>query len=127
MDDLAPKPATAQPELAELQAGLESLRSLTFTVLVLLVVVSGTLSIFLLRQWRTASKDLDLARSQVGPLLAEAQKNGPGLDKFIQQIAEFGRTHPDFAPIMAKYGIKPTVAVTPPAAGSAPAAPPSKK
>jgi hypothetical protein len=122
MDDLVPKAELPQSELAELQAGVESLRSLFFSLLVLVVIISGTLNIFLLRQWRTASKDLDLARTQAAPLISEYQKTGPAMDNFVRQIAEYGRTHPDFAPIMAKYGIKPTIAVGTPSATSTPPA-----
>jgi hypothetical protein len=122
MDDLQTKSIPAQPDVAEIQAGYEALRNLVFSILVLLVVVSGTFTIYLWRLVRYASRDLESIRGQATQMIEQYQKtSGPMMDNFIKQIAEYGRTHPDFAPIMTKYGIKPTIA---PAATPTPGAQP---
>ncbi len=51
-------------------------------------------------------------------MIAEYQKvSGPLMSDFIKKITEYGRTHPDFAPVLAKYGIRLTNA--PPASPAA--------
>ena len=49
------------------------------------------------------------------------------MDDFVRKITDYGQTHPDFAPILAKYGIKPAVpAAAAPAVPAAAPAPPAK-
>jgi hypothetical protein len=48
------------------------------------------------------------------------QKSGPLMDVFVNRIAEYWRTHPDFAPILDKYNIKPVAATGAPAATHTP-------
>ena len=97
--------------------------------MILVVVISGTLNIYLLRQWRSTNRDLTGIRPQATQMIAEYQKvSGPMMNDFIKKISEYGRTHPDFAPVLAKYRIKPAAATSaPPAAPtSLPATPPKK-
>jgi hypothetical protein len=123
MDNLDNKPSL-QPDLTDLQAQYEALRHLVVSILVLLVVISGTLNIYLLRQWRTTSKDLAGIRPQATQLIAEFQKvDGPRMQDFVKKITEYGRTHPDFGPVLAKYGINPATPTNPSPATPAAAAP----
>jgi hypothetical protein len=113
----------------DLQAQCDSLRHLITSTLILVIVISGTLNIYLLRQWRTTSKDLASIRPQAAGMIAEyQQKSGPLMNDFVNKLTEYGRTHPDFAPILAKYNIKPVAATSVPAAAPtpAPAAKPKK-
>ena len=95
------------------------------------IVISGTFNIYLLRQWRTASKDLAGIRPQAAQMIAEYQKvSAPLMTDFVKKITEYGRTHPDFAPVLAKYGLKPagtTAEVPATAAPQARPAAPAKK
>ena len=115
----------AQSGNSDFQAQLEGIQHLVTSILILVVVLSGTLNIYLLRQWRTASKDLAGVRPQASQMIAEYQKvSAPLMNDFVRRITEYGRTHPDFAPILAKYNLKPATATNPPAAPtSRPAAP----
>lgn len=107
MDNLDNK-SSVQPDPNDLQAQYDSLRHLVVSLLVLVVVISGTLNIYLLRQWRSTSKDLAAIRPQATLMIADFQKNsGPVMQDFVKKITEYGRTHADFAPILAKYGLKP--------------------
>ena len=118
-----------QPVANDLQAQYAALRHLVVSLLILVVVISGTLNIYLLRQWRTTKRDLAGIRPQAMQMIAEYQKvSGPMMNDFIKKIAEYGRTHPDFAPVLAKYGIKPGAATNaaPTAPIPQPAAPPKK-
>jgi hypothetical protein len=92
--------------------------------MILVVVISGTLNIYLLRQWRSTSKDLTAIRPQATQMIAEFQKvSGPLMQDFVKKIADYGRTHPDFVPVLAKYGLKPSSPTNPPPATPATTAP----
>jgi hypothetical protein len=115
-----------QPDSGDLQKQYDDLRHLVVSVLILFIVMSGTLNIYLLRQWRSTSRDLAAIRPQAAQMIGEYQKvSGPLMNEFIKKITEYGRSHPDFAPIMAKYGIRPTSATN--ALPAAPATPVPKK
>ena len=106
MDDLDTKTPFESGD-SDLQAQFESLRQLITSVLILVIVISGTLNIYLLRQWRTTSKDLAGIRPQAAQMIAEYQKvSGPLMNDFVAKIMDYGKTHPDFAPILAKYNLK---------------------
>ena len=110
----------------DLQAQFDALRHLVVSLLILVVVISGTLNIYLLRQWRTTSKDLAGIRPQAKQMVDEYQnKSGPFMNDFVQKITEYGRTHPDFAPILAKYNLKPATPTNAPATSPAPAPAPA--
>ena len=109
----------------DLQAQFDALRHLVTSTLILVIVVSGTFNIYLLRQWRTVSKELAQIRPQAAQIIADYQKSGPLMDDFVNKITEYGRTHADFAPIMAKYNLRPAGATGAPAA--TPVSPPAAK
>ena len=111
-------------EAGQLQEQLDSLHHLFLSVLVLMVVLSGTLSIFLLRQWKMASKDFASFRPAAMQIIADYTKErAPRMDSFIEKIKEYGRTHPDFTPILVRYSL---VSNTTPGLGSAPSPMPRK-
>jgi hypothetical protein len=117
-----------QPDLVELQAQLSSLHNLVVSILALLIVVSGTLWVYLMRQVKYTRLELDAARPQVTNIVAQYQKNsGPAMDEFVRKLTEYGRAHADFAPILAKYGVKPTntTSVTGPVPAATHALPPA--
>ncbi|HOX56512.1 MAG TPA: hypothetical protein P5205_06490 [Candidatus Paceibacterota bacterium] len=108
----------------DLQAQHDSLRHLVVSILILVIVISGTLNIFLLRQWRSSSKDLAAIRPQAAQMINDYQKvSGPLMTDFIKKITEYGRVHPDFAPILAKYNLKPAIPTNLPPVAPAPVAP----
>src|SRR5436305_15197541 len=85
----------------QLQAQLQSLHQLIISVLVLMIVISGTLSIYLLRQWRMTSKDLASVRPAAAQVFAEYTKErAPRMDAFLERLKDYGRTHSDFVPIL---------------------------
>jgi hypothetical protein len=100
------------------------------SILILVIVISGTLNIYLLRQWKTVSRELKDIRPQATQLIADYQKtSAPAMSDFLKKVTEYGRTHPDFAPVLAKYGLKPagvTGAVPATTTPQQPAAPPKK-
>jgi len=114
-----------EPETEDMKQQCACLQRQITTLLLALVIVSGTLTVFLWRQARYARRDLESTKAPI----ENSRKNKAAMDAFIARIAEFGRTHPDFAPIMTKYRI-PMPTGAPPATATAPApattAPPKK-
>jgi hypothetical protein len=133
MDNIE-NPTPAQPESnesSELSAQLQSLHHLVTSLIVLLLVVSGTLSIFLYRQWKFTKNELDAIRPTASQVIGSYQRGaGQAMDEFVKRIADYSRTHPDFAPIAAKYRLN-EISAAPGKPGAAPAlpvgAPSSKK
>jgi hypothetical protein len=108
-----------QPDVTELQEQFESLYHLVVSVLVLLIVVSGTLLIFILGQYRAVSRELEAIQPNTQAWIAQYHKVfGPQEDAFIKKLVEFGGTNADFQPVLARYGLKP-----PGLPGAAPMAP----
>ncbi|MGO8678425.1 MAG: hypothetical protein ACLQVX_21495 [Limisphaerales bacterium] len=121
MDNLENNPP-AQTEPESLPTQYDSLRQLVLSVLVLVIVISGTLNVFLLRQAKTSSQELETFRPQVNAIVAQYQKNiGPAMDDFVHKLVGYGKTHPDFDPILTRYLPKPWPAG--PTPFQAPAAP----
>jgi len=93
--------------------------------LILMVVVSGTLSVFLLRQWQMTRKDLAAIRPGALQIIADYNKErAPRMDAFVERLNNFSRTHPDFVPILIRYG---ALSNAPSASGSTPAPSAPKK
>ena len=127
MDDLSmPTTTTASATSSDpdLRADLESLRSLVGYTIILVCVISLTLNMYLLRQMRYAQRDLQSIKQQATEMITQYQKvSAPIMDSLVRQITDYGRTHPDFAPILSKYGI--SLSNAPATPRPAPTAPPS--
>ena len=102
----------------------DSLRRLAISMLVLLIIISGTLNFFLLRQATSSRQDLDVTRQQVDAFMAQYQQNvAPAMDEFLRKLSEFGRTNPDFKPILDRHLSNPAAPGPTPAPAPAPTAP----
>jgi hypothetical protein len=126
---------TGSSELSELKAQCAELQSQAHTLRVVLLYVIGALCLFF---WREASFNGHIA-AQMQPQVIQASqvvealgKQGSSMEKQMQAIqgavsrlVDYGRTHPDYVPILNKYGVP----VTPAAGSAAPAtsAPPAPK
>jgi len=112
---------SAPTDSSQWQAQFEDLRHLVVSILILLVVVSGTFSVFLLRHWSQTRRDLAAYRIDASVFVdAYNKQGGPQMDAFVEKLKDYGRTHPDFAQILARYGITPSSPANP-------ATPPTKK
>jgi hypothetical protein len=95
-------PAQIQGEPSPAQ--YDSLRQLVVSILVLLMVVSGTLNVFLLRQSSTSRQELEAIRPQVDAMVSQYQRSvGPAMDEFERKLVEFGRSHADFVPLLSRH------------------------
>ncbi len=118
---------TAPTEAEDLKQQCAALQRQMQTLLLALIIVSGTLSVFLWRQVRYARRDLEAIKPAAAQVIQEFNQSRPNLDAFVAKVAEYGRTHPNFAPIMNKYRIVPPAAAPAPAAAPKPAATPATK
>jgi hypothetical protein len=85
-----------------------ALRLQVFTLLLALVVVSGTLVTYLCYQSHIASKNLDAVRPQATKLIENFNHDLPAIQSFVKQIAIYGGKNPDFAQqVLKNYGIAP--------------------
>lgn len=100
-----PTPTTTDTH--DLQAQCDALRQLIVSVLILLIVISGTFTIYLLRQYRTTNADLAVAEPQFKTEMAQFSRVDAFMNEFVQKLVEYSRTHPEFTPVLTKYGIKP--------------------
>ena len=118
-----PAPQTAAPQ-TDLMDQVVALRHQVFTLLLALVVVSGTLTVYLYRQASVARKDLAAVKQQATQMIDAFKRDHSGMDAFVKQLTAYGVTHPDFQPILKKYGIVPQAQPAPvPVVPAIPAAP----
>ena len=90
-----------------LAAQVASLQRQVAVLLLALIVVSGTVTVYLWYQSRTSSRDLEAIRPQAMQIISAFNQDRPGMEKFVGQLVTYGQTHPDFRPILQKYGIAP--------------------
>ena len=93
------------PEVDDLREQYAALHSLLTTLLVALTLVSLTLTAFIGLQSRRAGKEVKAIRPQATQIIEAYQKQQPVIKKFVTQLAEYGKSHADFEPIMKKYGL----------------------
>jgi hypothetical protein len=94
----------------ELMDQVVALRHQVFTLLLALVFVSGTLTIYLFIQDHRAGNDLAAIKPQAAQLklfMDTFRQQEPGMTAFVNQLRAYGVTHPDFQPILKKYGLTP--------------------
>ncbi|MDE3066667.1 MAG: hypothetical protein KGJ60_03860 [Verrucomicrobiota bacterium] len=113
------EPALNSPGPEDLAGQVGALRRQNSLLLLALIVVSGTLTTYLFYQSRTLGKELDALEPQARVVVQNYNQNLPRIRQFIQQLDAYAQRHPDFKPLLQKYGIPLTNS---PAAGAAPKA-----
>lgn len=116
---------TSSSELAELKELCADLRWQLQTLRIALLVVTCALGGFFWLEAKRNSQALTLLRPQAAQVLEASKVQDPIANRFIGQLMDFGKTHPDFAAILKKYPIQagPAAPSTPTPAAAAPAAP----
>ncbi|HEX9045409.1 MAG TPA: hypothetical protein VF988_00160 [Verrucomicrobiae bacterium] len=106
---------------------IATLKNQVFTLLVALIVVSGTLTVYLYRQVSMAGKDYAQGQQQSQQLAAVISQNEAAITVFVNKLVAYGEKHPDFVPVLKKYNIEPRPGIpagaTIPATPAAPVAP----
>jgi hypothetical protein len=80
---------------------ISALRNQVFIQLVALVVVTGTLAVYLYREASMAGKDLNATQQ----LMNNLKQSQPALMTFANELGAYGMTHTDIRPLLAKYQI----------------------
>jgi len=93
------------PMNSEVPDQIAALQRQVFTLLLALIVVSGTLTVYLFQQATIARHDIAGLKPQATKVIDTYNQNRAEIQSFVQQLAAFGKTHPDFQPILKKYGI----------------------
>ena len=106
----------------DINAQISALQRQVFALLLALIVVSGTLTVYLYRQASISGKDIDAIKPQAQKIIATYNENQALMVNFVNQLVAYGQAHPDFRPVLMKYGIAPVPGV-PPAVTPSAAAP----
>ena len=94
------------PTPTELSDQIAALRRQTFTLLLALIIVSGTLTVFLYRQASLTRRDIAGIKPQAAQVVQVFNQNRANIQNFVQQLAAYGQTHADFQrQILDKYKI----------------------
>ncbi len=91
---------------------IEALRRQTFVLLLALIVIGGTLATFLHYQSHIMGKSVDSIKPQATQVIqtynqVTATLNQATLTNFVTQITAYAIAHPDFQPVLKKYGWNP--------------------
>jgi hypothetical protein len=98
----------------EISDQIAALRRQTFTLMLALIVVSGTLTVFLYRQASLTRRDIAAIKPQAAQVITAFNQNRANIQAFVQQLATYGQTHPDFQQqVLKKYGITPQTVAPP--------------
>jgi hypothetical protein len=105
MDEIENKPvSTPALDTPDLREQVESLRHLVGSILILMVMVSGTLTVFMFREMKIASAQLEAYRPQaMNAMTIYQQQQAPLMQEFAKRIQLYGQTHPDLAPVLTKW------------------------
>lgn len=105
------QPSNFNAETARDTDRLAAIERQVFNHLLALVILSGTIAVYLYRQSSIVASDLQAIKPGAMQLIEAMKREKPGMDQFILKLADFGKTHPDFKPIVDKYGLN-TLAAT---------------
>lgn len=94
-----------QPEVSE---QISALQRQVFTLMLILVVVSGSLVAYVYYQSRQLSKTIEASRLQAVQIAKIYNQDFPIIQSVVKQLAAYGQAHPDFQQaVLKKYGITP--------------------
>lgn len=103
---------TNPPAPSDLTEQIAALRRQITTLLLALIVISGTLAVYLWYQSHITAKAIDGLKPQAIQITKVFEQNRPGIEKLVRQLIVYGQSHPDFQPILKKYGIPLTLPAT---------------
>ena len=95
------------PDSNQLAQAVETLRRQFQTTLIILIILSGAINLYLLRQFTTLRKEIAVVEPQVKKMASDFERvTRPLMNSFLKQLTDYAQTHPDFRPLLAKYNIK---------------------
>jgi len=114
-ENITSTPASSREknEIADLREQCLDLNRQVSLLMVGLIVASFTLTAFLGVQSIRAGRELE----QMNQMMNATRQEQANLEGVLARLIEYAKTHPDFMPVLGKYGIKPiNQASNPPAA-----------
>lgn len=99
------EPEQNSPAPDELTDTIGALRRQVTSLLLAMIIVSGTLGVYLWYQSHITGKATDALRPQAIQITKVFEHNRPGMNKFVRQLIVYGQSHPDFQPVLKKFGI----------------------
>jgi hypothetical protein len=112
MNEIEKKEPTA-PEPNGLQAQLDALQRQVTLLMAALVISSATFCVYMGLMMRRAQHDLKSTKEIAIPNIQFHQKQKSDFAAFAAKLADYGKSHPDFAPIINKYRISVSTNVPP--------------
>ena len=107
-------------EVNNLQSQVGTLQQQLTILTLALLIASGTFCIYMGLLARRARHDLQTLKAATAPTIQAFQKKKPQWDDFVKKVTDYGQTHADFAPIMARYRITATSTSAAPAEATEP-------
>jgi hypothetical protein len=94
---------------------VDALRRQNFVMMLALIVVSGTVATYLAYQARVVGKTVEGVRQQTAPVIQTYNQitphiNRQQIDTFLNELGVYAVAHPDFQPVLKKYGWNPPAA-----------------
>jgi len=125
-------PGIAGSELTELKEQCAQLQAQAHNLRLAQLIVALVVAGFFWVEARRNGQTLEAMRPQAAQIAEVTKKQKPAIDDFVNRLVEFGRTHPDFVPILTKHRISTTTApakpgVTPAALATPGVQPPAPK
>lgn len=90
-----------------LEYQVEALQRQVFLLLLGLVVVTATFVFYLYYQEHIFRYDLNGIRPRAVQVIQTYNKNAMAIDNFNKQLVNYALTHPEFQPVLKKYGWSP--------------------
>jgi|SRR5258706_4489163 DNA integrity scanning protein DisA with diadenylate cyclase activity len=91
---------------SEISEQITALRRQVFTLLLVLIVVSGTLTVYLYRQAKMMRTDIAAIKPQATQIIQTFNQSKPNVENFVNQLVAYGSAHPDFQKeVLNKYGL----------------------
>jgi hypothetical protein len=95
---------------SDLKDQVAALQRQVFSLLLALIVVSGTVTVYLYRQASTTRKEMEAIRPQAEQIINTFNLNRSTMANFLAQLNAYGQTHPEVAQLMIRNGFPPTPA-----------------
>jgi len=100
------------PVPADLGEQVDALQRQVFTLLLALIIVSGTLVTYLGYESHHLGKQIEDVKPQAMQITQIYMQNESGMNTFVNQLIGYAQTHPDFRPILIKNGFGPAPGAT---------------
>jgi hypothetical protein len=118
----------APVESESLADAVATLRVQFQAALIIMIMLSGALDLYLLRQYTSLRKEVAALEPQVGQMLADYQRvSVPLINSFLGKLTEYAKTHPDFQPILTRYNVQAAAPAAAPATPQPAASQPATK